>query len=89
MEAQAVKKTIMLIVVTLVLAVCTAGAADQGVLSDSYENPELRREVEKLGAGEGAQAPKPIMSNLDIQLYGYLKLDAAYDTSRTDDGNFA
>jgi hypothetical protein len=79
----------MLIVVTLVLAVCTAGAADQGVLSDSYENPELRREVEKLGAGEGAQAPKPIMSNLDIQLYGYLKLDAAYDTSRTDDGNFA
>ncbi|TKJ37809.1 MAG: hypothetical protein CEE38_07005 [Planctomycetes bacterium B3_Pla] len=85
--AQAVKKTIMLIVVTLVLAICAAGAAGQSVLSD--ENPELRQEVEKLEKGEGAQAPKPIMSNLDIQLYGFLKFDAAYDTSRTDDGNFA
>ncbi len=85
--AQAVKKTIMLIVVTLVSAVCAAGAAGQSDVAG--ENPELRQEVEKLEAGEGAQAPRPIMSNLDIQLYGYLKLDAAYDSSRIDDGNFA
>ncbi|MHC4061247.1 MAG: hypothetical protein ACYSR6_06515 [Planctomycetota bacterium] len=32
---------------------------------------------------------KPVWSNLDIQLYGYVKLDAAYDTSRVDTGNFA
>jgi hypothetical protein len=33
--------------------------------------------------------PKMTWSNLDIQLYGYLKLDAAYDTSRTDNGDYA
>ena len=32
---------------------------------------------------------KPARSDLDIQLYGYLKLDAAYDTSRIDNGNYA
>ena len=34
-------------------------------------------------------SPKPVWSNLDIQLYGYLKLDAAYDSSRIDNGNYA
>ena len=33
--------------------------------------------------------PKPVWSNLDIQLYGYLKFDAAYDSSRIDNGNYA
>ncbi len=32
---------------------------------------------------------KAVWSNSDIQLYGYLKLDAAYDTSRMNAGNFA
>jgi hypothetical protein len=31
---------------------------------------------------------KPIWSDLDIQLYGYIKLDASYDTSRTTTGNY-
>lgn len=31
---------------------------------------------------------KSVWSNLDIQLYGYLKVDAAYDTSRTTTGNY-
>jgi len=31
---------------------------------------------------------KPVLSSVDIQLYGYLKLDAAYDDSRMDTGNF-
>ena len=33
--------------------------------------------------------PKPVWSNLDIQLYGYLKFDAAYDSSRIENGNYA
>ena len=32
---------------------------------------------------------KYVWSDLDIQFYGYFKLDAAYDTSRTDNGNYA
>lgn len=36
-----------------------------------------------------AEGKKYTWSGLDIQLYGYLKLDAAYDTSRIDNGNYA
>lgn len=42
--------------------------------------PEIQKDTEK---------KKPVWSDLDIQLYGYLKLDAAYDTSRIDNGNYA
>jgi len=31
---------------------------------------------------------KPVWSGLDIQLYGYLKADASYDTDRTNPGNY-
>jgi len=31
----------------------------------------------------------PVWSNLDIQVYGYIKADASYDTSRTYPGNYA
>jgi len=64
------------------------------------ENAELKRKVEKLDKDmeelkkivipeTATQAPKPVMSSLDIQLYGYLKLDAAYDSSRIMNGNYA
>jgi len=67
------------------------------------ENAELKRRVEKLDKdlGElrkivipqaeatGSQNPMIVWSDLDIQLYGYLKLDAAYDSSRTTNGNYA
>ncbi|MGE5295693.1 MAG: hypothetical protein ACM3VT_12765, partial [Solirubrobacterales bacterium] len=33
-------------------------------------------------------ATKPVWSNLDIQLYGYVKGDASFDTSRTTAGNY-
>jgi len=33
-------------------------------------------------------AKKNVWSNLDIQMYGYVKGDASYDTSRTNPGNF-
>jgi hypothetical protein len=34
-------------------------------------------------------AKKPVWSNLDIQVYGYIKADASYDSSRTTPGNYA
>ena len=37
----------------------------------------------------GTQSRQPIWTKLDIEFYGYLKLDLAYDASRTDTGNFA
>ena len=67
------------------------------------ENAELKRKVEKLdkdleelrkivipqAEATGSQSPKIVWSDLDIQLYGFLKLDAAYDSSRINNGNFA
>ena len=66
------------------------------------ENAELKQRVEKLEGqvealtktlpsqpGATEQAKFPVWSSLDIQIYGYLKLDAAYDTSRTTNGNYA
>ena len=94
-------KIIPLIVVGALSVACTAGAAENGDLAD--ENAKLKQRVEKLdkemeelkkavmqqGRSTSTPALRPVLSNLDIQLYGYLKLDAAYDSSRTDDGNFA
>jgi hypothetical protein len=67
------------------------------------ENAELKRKVEKLDKdleelkraiipqdnATDTQMPKMVWSSLDIQLYGYLKLDAAYDSSRIMNGNYA
>jgi len=35
------------------------------------------------------EGKKPILSSIDVDLYGFIKLDASYDTSRTNAGNFA
>lgn len=40
-------------------------------------------------AGETSATRLPVWSSLDVQLYGYLKLDAAYDSSQVENGNFA
>jgi len=54
------------------------------------EMAELKKAVMQSGTSADTQPPrKPVWSNLDIQLYGYLKLDAAYDSSRIDNGNYA
>ncbi|UCG08533.1 MAG: hypothetical protein JSV83_07755 [Desulfobacterales bacterium] len=67
------------------------------------ENAELRQKLNKIdtelqglkktvmeqSGTEMDPLPKPVWSNLDIQLYGYLKFDAAYDSSRIDNGNYA
>ncbi len=99
---QLMKKRILLIVVGLLTFACAAQAAGGGSDAAS-ENAELKKRVEKLdkelaelkkAVTEQGQATgtlptkKPILSSLDIQLYGYIKLDAAYDTSRTDPGNY-
>jgi len=95
-KLQAFLSLVLLISIT---AVCSA--ADSEDLAK--ENAELRqkldqidRELESLKqtvlqqSGEkGDIIPKMVWSNLDIQLYGYLKFDAAYDTSRVDNGDYA
>jgi hypothetical protein len=86
----------------LLLSIGTiCSAADNEDLAK--QNAELRQKVDRLDKDledlkktvmqQNGQAMdsllKPVWSNLDIQLYGYLKLDAAYDTSRIDNGNYA
>ena len=40
-------------------------------------------------AGNKGQKWLGIRSSLDMEFYGYIKADAAYDSARTDEGNFA
>ncbi len=97
-------RKILPILVGLLTFVCAGGTAGAGAGDAASENAELKERVEKLDkelaelkkivseqgqAAEALPTKKPIWSNLDIQLYGYIKLDAAYDTSRIDTGNFA
>jgi len=73
------------------LADLKAAVTKQDTTSANEDKPVESQESQE------AQAPmkpdtdgkKPVWSSLDIQLYGYIKLDAAYDTSRVDTGNFA
>lgn len=67
------------------------------------ENAELKEKVEKLDqelqdikksvmqqpSATDDQKRMPVWSSLDVQIYGYLKFDAAYDDSRVDNGNYA
>ena len=95
------KNIILLVVTTALFLTCAAAGAEATDLAG--ENADLKRRVEKLdkeveelkkalGQQDLPAETKPllpVLSSLGIQLYGYLKLDAAYDTSQTDDGNFA
>lgn len=40
-------------------------------------------------AAPAAAEKKPVLSSLDVEIYGRLKLDAVYDSARVDVGNFA
>ena len=92
------------VLLSLMLLACIGTislAADSDDLAK--ENAELRQKLNQIDKDlqglkktvmqqNGASMdplPKPVWSNLDIQLYGYLKLDAAYDTSRINNGNYA
>ena len=53
--------------------------------------PQLSEaDMQKIAAlvGKESANKKPLWSQLDIQLYGYVKADASYDTSRTTTGNY-
>jgi hypothetical protein len=93
------KASLSLILLISVGTICPA--SDSKDLA--RENAELRQKLDQIDKElEGLKQtvkqrdsaamdvlPKPVWSNLDIQLYGYLKLDAAYDTSRIENGNYA
>jgi hypothetical protein len=60
----------------------TSATEAKAIESQKSEKAAARTKID-------AAEKKPVWSNLDIQLYGYIKLDAAYDTSRIDTGDFA
>mgnify|MGYP005649887569 CR=1 FL=1 len=69
-------------------------ARENAALQDRVEN--LEKQVQDLSARVGqedqpsgtAPGKTPLWSSLDVQFYGYIKADAAYDDSRTNNGNF-
>ncbi len=90
----------MLSVLLVVTAIGVSSAAGAG--STDKENAKLQQKISQLDKelsdlkksimqpdATTSLVPKPVWSSLDIQLYGRLKLDAAYDTSRTDNGDYA
>jgi hypothetical protein len=96
-------RTIMYLLSVVLVFALTGFSRAAGAGDMAKENAELQQKLdqldkeleglkktimEKTGTTESA-VPKPVWSNLDIQLYGYLKLDAAYDTSRIDNGDYA
>jgi hypothetical protein len=68
--------------VKLAEASLKAAAAPAGQLSEA--------DLQKLAAlvGKETANKKPVWSQLDVQLYGYVKADASYDDSRTTTGNY-
>lgn len=66
----------------------SALADENAELRDRVEN--LERQVQELAGVEGGPGSTrtPLWSNLDVQFYGYIKGDAAYDNSRTTSGNY-
>jgi len=82
----------------VIVAPCLA----QGTANPAWENAQLRQRVETLekqveqlqAAGKPAPVAglepgqKPFWSTLDIQFYGYIKLDAAWDSSGVYPGDY-
>jgi len=94
------RKSKILLSLVLLACFCTIGFA-AGSEDLAKENVELRQKLNKIDqelqslkktymdSSETTDImPKMVWSSLDIQLYGYLKLDAAYDSSRTDNGDY-
>lgn len=84
----------------IALGVPVASAEDDAA-SLKAQNDALRLRVDQLGnemeqvkatlaeQGRGNVAPSVPAKSVDVQVYGYIKLDAARDDSRTSVGNFA
>jgi len=77
----------MVVIATLASAVASAPGAE-APLSDRIE--VLEKEIADLKqAADGDKADKKsLWSSLDVQFYGYIKADAAHDSSRTTTGNY-
>lgn len=99
MQARKWLWTLGVVVALLVSYVpCTAQSADkegtrlnQRIDRLEKEIAELRKSAPDVSTGliDIGQANKmDLWSSLDIQLYGYIKADASYDTSRTTTGNY-
>jgi hypothetical protein len=89
---------------TALLATLTTATADD-VQSLKQENTELRQRLDKLSsemdqiksllAEKGVPTTpaklnaKPVSAGLEVKLYGYVKLDASYDDSRVNVGDYA
>jgi len=52
------------------------------------EEKTLRQEIEELKKALPADK-SPLLSSLKVELYGFIKLDASYDTARVRPGNYA
>jgi len=95
------RRTVYLLSVLLVItAMGVSNAAGAG--NTDKENAKLQQKISQLDKelndlkkaimqsdSTTSLVPKPVWSSLDIQLYGRLKLDSAYDSSRIDNGNYA
>ena len=96
------RRTVYLLSVLLVItAMGVSNAAGAG--NTDKENAKLQQKISQLDKelndlkkaimqqsdATTSLVPKPVWSSLDIQLYGRLKLDSAYDSSRIDNGNYA
>ena len=78
----------------LAVACASAGAQDASPADVAKENAELRKRVAKVEKDlaevkQSQGTAKSLLSKYGVTLYGYVKFDAAYDTARTDTGNFA
>ncbi len=58
-------------------------------LSGELDRIKKLLEEKGISAGGKSSGEKPLTSGLNVALYGYIKLDAAYDSSRISAGNFA
>ena len=89
---------------SLMLLICVSAICQAADSEDlARENAELRQKLNQIdmelqglkktvmeqSSDPTDPLPKPVWANLDIQLYGFIKLDAAYDTSRIENGNYA
>jgi hypothetical protein len=92
-------RRICFFVPVLTLMFCAAAVAAEG---EDKENAELRRRISDLEqslnelrstialqARDRQPDSTAMRSSVGVELYGYIKLDASYDTSRTDEGNYA
>jgi hypothetical protein len=59
---------------------------EQRVVNSEQQN---QQQEQNLAALHGGSSKSAVRSKYPVDFYGYIKLDASYDDSRTDEGNFA